>query len=402
MKTQCCRLPNYWSFAKLFSLLACVALGSLVAQPAFAQFEFGWEPFPPSSWDGGWDPILNCKAIEGTTTLNRNISTPGSDSVVQEGTVFCTFTDTANNFVGEHTCSLNVKINNLAESCDPNPDTPGTRLLTVTGTCPTATIKQGEGTIDCTGASFCSYAGSDPNGNTSTGCKWNLGWGAKQGQQVVSMTQDQCQAAFGSTKEVYSFSQVLEGTGTVCPLNAQIVKQGETFNDYCHSDTWDPAQKAFCDFKGPTVKNIAEATVVNFLTVDTEYSPNSINADCRPGKDQGPITLTVLGTNLEPHSTNNSIAVQAIDQASITVNFSETPLGFPVFKPTSCSFPNPDTLACKVPSCSNGFSVVENTINSAKKTATLTMEACLGTVVEGVCNGTRIVGDVETRKVAGL
>jgi hypothetical protein len=30
------------------------------------------------------------------------------------------------------------------------------------------------------------------------------------------------------------------------------------------------------------------------------------------------------------------------------------------------------------------------------------MEACLGTVVEGVCNGTRIVGDVETRKVAGL
>ena len=48
----------------------------------------------------------------------------------------------------------------------------------------------------------------------------------------------------------------------------------ETFNDYCHSDTWDPAQKAFCDFsKGPTVKNTAEATVANFLTVDTEYSP---------------------------------------------------------------------------------------------------------------------------------
>ena len=108
----------------------------------------------------------------------------------------------------------------------------------------------------------------------------------------MPMTQNQCQQAFGSTKVVYSFSQVLEGTG--CALNAQIVKQGETFNDYCHSDTWDPAKKAFCDFPGPTVKNTAEATVANFLTVDTEYSPNSINADCRPGKDQGDITLLYL------------------------------------------------------------------------------------------------------------
>jgi hypothetical protein len=139
------------------------------------------------------------------------------------------------------------------------------------------------------------------------------------------------------------------------------------------------------------VKNTAEATVANFLTVDTEYSPTTINADCRPGKDQGGINLTVLGSNLEPHSTNNSIAVQAIDLSSITVNG---------FAPDSCSFPNPDTLVCRVPSCINGHSVVEGHITG--KTATLAMEACLGTLNEGVCVGTRIVGDLETRKVSGL
>ena len=56
MKKLFYRLSSSRSFAKLFSLLACVALGSLFAQQAFAQdFFFGWEPFPPSSWDGGWD-----------------------------------------------------------------------------------------------------------------------------------------------------------------------------------------------------------------------------------------------------------------------------------------------------------------------------------------------------------
>ena len=41
-------LSSSRSFAKLFSLLACVALWSLFAQQAVAQdFFFGWEPFPP-------------------------------------------------------------------------------------------------------------------------------------------------------------------------------------------------------------------------------------------------------------------------------------------------------------------------------------------------------------------
>ena len=53
MKKLFYRLSSSRSLAKLFSLLACVALGSLFAQQAVAQdFFFGWEPFPPSSWDG--------------------------------------------------------------------------------------------------------------------------------------------------------------------------------------------------------------------------------------------------------------------------------------------------------------------------------------------------------------
>ena len=62
MKKLFYRLSSSRSFAKLFSLLACVALGSLFAQQAVAQdFFFGWEPFPPSSWDGGWDASLSAK-----------------------------------------------------------------------------------------------------------------------------------------------------------------------------------------------------------------------------------------------------------------------------------------------------------------------------------------------------
>ena len=67
------------------------------------------------------------------------------------------------------------------------------------------------------------------------------------------------------------------------------------------------------------MKNTATGAVENFFTADTEYNPNTINADCRPGKDQGAITLIVLGNNSRCSGTNNSIAVQAIKQ-DITVN----------------------------------------------------------------------------------
>ena len=377
-------LSSSRSFAKMYLLLVYVALGSLFAQQAAAQdFEFGWEPFPPSSWEGGWDASLKCEAIEGTTTLTRTLK--GVDSVLQQGDVRCTFTDPTNNFAATDTCSLHVQINNLTESCAPNSTSPATSTLTVSGTCPGATIPVGQGTIDCTGASFCSYAGNDPDGNTSGQCVWNLGWGALQGQKVVSLTQTQCQTAFGSPPVVFSFSQTLEGLG--CAVNAQTVAMGDNVSKFCHSDTWDPSQPAFCDFPRGGVKNTALGEVENFLTADTEYSPNTINADCRPGKDQGDITLLVHGSNSDPGT--NPIAVQAIKQESITINFSDIP-NFPVFKADRCDFPNPDTLRCRVPSCLNGRSVIENTIVPGTKTATLTMDALM-------TDGTHVVGDVEIR-----
>jgi hypothetical protein len=383
MKKLFHRLSSSRSFAKLFSLLAFVVFGPLFAQPAVAQF--GWEPFPPSFWDGGWDPTLKCTAIDGTTTLVRTPKV-GPDTVIQDGTVSCTFTDPANNFVKTATCSLHIQIDNLSESCANNSTSPPTSTLTVTGTCPVATIPQGNGTIDCTGAPFCSYAGSDPTGNKSKGCVWNVGFGALKGQKVVPPTLTQCQNAFGSPPVVFSLSQTLEGSG--CALGAQVVSLEETSQDFCHSDTWDPAQAAFCDFPKGTVKNTGTGTVENFLTADTEYSPNTINANCRLGKDQGEITLIVLGNNSDPNT--NAIAVQAINQGSITVNSSFT--GFPVFQANSCNSPNPDTLQCRVPSCIGGHSIVENTIVPGTNTATLTMNAFMK-------DGTHIVGDVETKKV---
>ena len=402
MKKLFYRLSRSRSLAKLFSLLACLALGPLFVQQAYAQFdfEFGWEPFPPSSWDGGWDPILNCNALPGGTTKLTRTPSSGPDTVVQDGTVECTFTDSARTPVFQETatCKLHIKINNLGESCGAGPS-PGTSTLTVTGICPTATIPEGQGTIDCSGGAaggndptFCLYAGSDPDGNTSESCVWNLGWGAKKGPNVVPMTQNQCQVAFGTTKVVYSFSQILEGTG--CAPNAQIVEQGETFNNYCHSDTWDPAQKAFCDFTGGQVKNTAEATVQNFLTVDTEYTPQTINTDCSNNKDQGDITLLVFGTNREKNSSNNPIAVQSINPDTITVN--DRPVDA-----SSCGFPNPDTLSCRVASCANNKSIVDGHIIG--NTGSLRMDACIGNRDSDPnnppCTITHVIGDLEFRKV---
>jgi len=374
------------SFEKLFSLVVCVALGSLFAQRAVAQdFDFGWEPFPPSSWDGGWDANLSCEALAGgTTTLTRKPPT-GPDSVVQDGPVSCTFTDTANTACGSHCngqgffeetaiCSLHIQIDNLTESCStilPN----GPSTLTVTGTCPVATIPKGQGTINCAGASFCSYAGTDPTGNTSGQCVWNVGYGALKGNKVVPLTQSQCETAFGSPPVVFSFSETLKGLQ--CPLTSQVVGLGETVQQLCHSDTWDPSQAAFCDFPKQTVKNTATGTVENFLTADTEYSPKTINTDCSNNKDQGAITLLVFGNNSDPNT--NPIDVHAINQDTITVNGRSK---------TSCDFPDPNTLRCKVPSCLNNESVIKPGTN------TLQMDAIMN-------DGTHVVGDIEHQKISG-
>lgn len=381
MKKLFYRLSSTRSLAKSFLLLAFVVLGSSFAkQPALAQdFDFGWVPFPPSSWDGGWDASLKCIAFDGsngTTTLTRNLI-PGTDIVSQGGTVSCTFTDPANNnFTETAICSLSINFNNLSETC-------ANKTLTVSGSCPTAAVAT-VGTINCEGAgpggsnpTFCSYAGNNPFGNESDSCQWTLGYGAKNGSSIVPLTQTQCEQAFPAVADpnpllalgagqVFKFTQKYAGpacTGDFAGLGAQKER-------FCHSDTWDPSQSAFCDLSRPTT--IGSSSVQGFLTADTEYTPNSINQKCT---NNGVITLRVSANGNDPGT--NDVAVEAIDQTTITVN------GFPVI-PGSCNLKK-DSLQCKVNRCEGGVSIIKNT-------DTLTMNAAM-------TDGTPIVGDVEIVKV---
>jgi hypothetical protein len=402
MTKMCYRLSSSRSFVKLFSLLAGVALGLVSAQQTFAQdFEFGWEPFPPSSWDGGWDADLQCGALEGgTTTLTRNL-TPGTDSVVQEGKVKCTFTDTAPtpDFKEEATCLLTLQFPNLTETCDNH------GKLTVTGSCPfkkNGKLSGSNGTaiVDCRGRNsdgsinlsknpkFCKYAGTNPTGNPTTDCQWNMGYGVKQGSSIVPLSESQCATAFPATvspdpvfalRQVFKFTQTYEAPA----CTGQFKGLEDVQQRFCHSDTWDGAKPAVCQFVQSTTKNTASGIAANLLTADTEYSPQSINSTCTPNKDNGSVTLLVLGNNLDPNT--NPIDVQAIDQSTITVNG---------FKPDSCDFPNPDTLRCRVPTCNGADNIVKPSIIPGTKTATLQMKALMND------GSTLLVGDVEIRKVS--
>ena len=178
-----------------------------------------------------------------------------------------------------------------------------------------------------------------------------------------------------------SFSQILEGKEST---KAQIVNMGGTSNNLCHSDTWDPTQAAFCDFPKGAVKNTAAGTVENFLTADTEYSPTTINTACTPSKDQGDITLIILGNNSDPAPILSTY--KRSTTGTITVN------GRAV---SSCGLLNPDTLRCRVPSCQAGASII------APGTNTLQMDACIGDRnLDGTCTLTHVVGDLEHTKTS--
>ena len=344
MKKLFYRLSSSRSCGKLFSLLACAALGALFAQQAVAQdFEFGWEPFPPSSWDGGWDASLSCKALDGTTTLTRNLI-PGTDNVVQGGTVSCTFTDPNNTTCGSPNCSpsgfqetasclLNVQFNNLSESCVNNN---GHSTLTVTGTCPTdnaVTI----GTIDCRGRNpngmlsgtnpqFCLYAGNVFGGNESDDCQWALGFGVHN-DSVEPLKPTQCAQAFPAdpdsnppllVNEVFKFTQ--KYTASQC--TGEFAGLGVQKERWCHSDTW-ADQPPFCDLSRLTT--VGASSVEGFLTADTEYTPNTINRKC---PNNGVITLRVSANCVDPGT--NDVDVGAINQSTIEVN------GRPII-PGSCN-----------------------------------------------------------------
>lgn len=427
MKKLFYRLSSSRSYAKFFSMLGCVALGCLLARQAVAQdFFFGWEPFPPSSWDGGWDASLSCQALDGTTTLTR---TPpkGTDtrldhggmigaSVAQKGTVNCTFTDTKNKFEETASCLLNFEWRNLKEECVNND---GGSTLTVTGQCP---FKKGdtivgatlEGTIDCRGRNpdgtvnlyknpqFCRYAGNDPHGNPTKDCQWQLGFGAQKQIQgpsvasfganvvpVVPLTQQQCNDAFGDSPQLFSFTQ----TPTVFSFEQTFADRacmGPTAGakgpeqQFCHSDTWNPKQDAFCNFSPTSTATIGTSFVQSSLIADTEYNPKTINAKCHRHDDEDDvITLIVLANAVDPGT--NDVALEEIKQKTITVN------GRPIIQ-NSCRFDKFSNLTCKVKQCVKGKSIIAETMDVKAGTATLLMEGLMN-------DKTPLVGDLETVRV---
>ena len=329
MKKLFYRLSSSQSLTKLLSVLACVVLGSLFAKQAIAQdFFFGWEPFPPSSWDGGWDASLKCIAVDasnGTTTLTRNL-TPGTDTVTQQGSVSCRFTDPANNFQETATCSLSIQFNNLSESCNLV-----TNTLTVTGTCPTGQAVQ-VGTINCEGAgpggsnpTFCGYAGSDPSGNESDFCKWTLGYGAKSDSSVVALTSSQCEQAFPAVPDPNPQLALLEDRslslhrstrGKCAQGNLQV---SELRKKDSVTPTRGPRNRHFATVRG--CEPIGSSSVQGVLTADTDYTPQTINRKC---PNNGVITLRVSANGVSTGT--NDIAVEEINQKTITVN------GFPSYR----------------------------------------------------------------------
>ena len=442
MKKLFYRLSSSRLSAKLFSLLACVTLGCLFAQQAFAQdFEFGWEPFPPSSWDGGWDASLSCEALDGTTTLTRTPPKKSDThldrgsmmgaSVDQEGRVNCTFTDPNNTTCGFPNCNpktgfketasclLSFEWRNLKEECVNNED--GSSTLTVTGQCPfkpekgyTIVGAALEGTIDCRGRNpdgkinlkknpqFCSYQGNDPDGNPTQDCRWNVGFGAQKQIQgppvasfganvvpVVPLTQQQCNDAFGDSPQLFSFTE----TPTVFSLTQTFAGRacmGPTAGakgpeqKFCHSDTWNPKQDPFCNFSPTSTATIGTSFVQSTLIADTEYAPKTIDPQCnRHDDDDDVIILTVLANAVDPGT--NDVALEEIDQKTITVN------GRPIIQ-NSCRFDKFSNLTCKVKHCVKGESIIADTIDVKARTATLLMEGFMN-------DETPVVGDVETVRV---
>jgi hypothetical protein len=418
MENSFSRASNTGWVLTLISLLTYFAFELPFVQPAAAQdcdpdsdpscYVFGWEPFPPSSWDGGWDARLSCGAVQGITNLDRTPSS-GPDRLHQTGQVKCTFLDdkgtttTSDDFRESAICTADITFNNLTESCSPQA---GNSTLTLQGFCPfqkgkTTVGASGTGTIDCRGGrldangnpiggdpTFCTYAGTNPTGNTSGDCRWNVGYGVLKASNVVPLTQTQCQTAFPAdgvlqAGQIFNYTQTYATSMCTGPVSGL----GSIAERFCHSDTWDGSQAAACKFPKGAAKNTGSGVVESFLTADTEYSPNSINPACNP-TNSGIITLTVLGNNVDPNT--NPIAVQDIVQNDpnqpITVN--DRPV-------SSCTLDlAANTLTCKVNRCdANGVNIIAGTISTNGQTATLTMEGVMA-------DGTRVVGDVETKNVS--
>jgi len=399
MKKLFYRLSSSRSYGRLLLILVLVALPALFPRQARAQI-FGWDTScePDCVADGLLDARLFCGAVEGITTLTRK--TPSTPASVQEaGQVLCTF-DNGTTPPESAICTLNIGFPNLQENCDL-----ATNTLTVTGTCPT---KQGNnivgsdggGTINCKGGGV---NGADPQfclfgGNTSGTCTWNFGFAQKNGPNFATLTQNQCLTAFPADSdlqlaagEIFKVTAAYKGDSCAVPFEGL----GKVQQRLCQSDSFDKSKPAFCDFTAVSVKNTVEGQQVNHLTVDTEYGP-TVNDTCNPD-NSGTVNLTVFAVNQDKqHPNNNPVALEAIDQKTITVNGNSV-----IFKSDGtpfCSFdqfPNPSVMACNIKKCDNGHNIVQDTITGTgnKRTATLTFAAQM-------IDGTSVVGYVETVNVS--
>lgn len=337
---------------------------------------------------GSWDAGVYCE-FEGENTLST-----GHDAYTTIGQGPCEFKDTANNsFQETGLCSLSMDWSDLDPVCTENDDK--TSTLTVTGKCPTdnggASLN---GAVNCSGGalnendnptdpptdpSFCTYAGTDPYGNSTGDCTWNLGFGYRKGNgnNYVALTEKQCQAAFGDDP-VFSLTVTYAGTG----CEGRIVKIGSADQDFAHSDSWDGTQPAYIKFDKKLAKNAALSKDESIPTADTEYDPQSFQCGCQ---NSGQFNLEILSDAQDP-GTDSIDASQINEGMPITVN------GRQVNLPGRY---NPDSgiMTYSVNRCEDGVNITALDPDNDGESFKLNLSAQM-------IGGNLIKGDTEIRKIS--
>ena len=342
---------------------------------------------------GRWDAEVEC-AFEGENTLST-----GHDAYATVSQGPCVFFDdkstpeVADDFSEIGLCSLSMDWSNLDPVCTDNDD--NTSTLTVTGQCPTdnggasliGAVNCSGGALDVNGVptdpptdpSFCTYAGTDPNGNSTGDCTWNLGFGYRKGNgnKYVTLTENQCQAAFGDDP-VFSLTVTYAGPG----CEGSIINMDPAHQDFAHSDSWDGTQPAYIKFDKKLVKNTALAKDEGIPTADTEYDPQSFQCGCQ---NPGQFDLKILSDAQDP-GTDSIDASQINEGMPITVN------GRQVNLPGSYD-PNSGIMTYTVNRCEDGVNITALDPDNHGKSFKLNMSAQM-------LQGTNIKGDTEIRNIS--
>ena len=334
---------------------------------------------------GSWDAGVEC-VFEGENTLST-----GHDAYATVGQGPCVFFDdkstpeVADDFIETGLCSLSMDWSHLNPVCTDNGD--NTSTLTVTGQCPTdnggasldGAVNCSGGALDETDPSFCTYAGTDPYGNSSGDCTWNLGFGYRKGNgnNYVALTEKQCQAAFGDDP-VFSLTVTYAGTG----CEGRIVKIGSADQDFAHSDSWDGTQPAYIKFDKKLAKNAAFSKDESIPTADTEYDPQSFQCGCQ---NSGVFKLNIL-SDAQDAGTDSIDASQINEGMPITVNNRQVNL------PGSYD-PDSGIMTYSVDRCVDGVNITALDPDNDGESFKLNMSAQM-------VSGTNIKGDTEIRKIS--